>query len=119
MFYFQSPHCSKTKHSSPLPQTKEYGSSNHSFQPTNRNPLERIAQAQMQYLPLIKADLQLLKASEKEIIDKVIDYMSDWSQNLFSQYVNNDMPLKASKNGEVIGYELVFYRELPYSLKLY
>ncbi|WP_148270323.1 hypothetical protein [Haliscomenobacter hydrossis] len=73
----------------------------------------------MQYLPLIKADLQLLKASEKEIIDKVIDYMSDWSQNLFSQYVNNDMPLKASKNGEVIGYELVFYRELPYSLKLY
>lgn len=75
-------------------------------------------QTQVRYLPLIKADLQLLKASEKEIIDKVIDQMSDWSQNLFTQYVNNDMPLKASKNGEVIGYELVFYRELPYSLKL-
>ncbi len=76
-------------------------------------------QTQVRYLPLVKADLQLLKASEKEIIDKVIDHMSDWSQNLFSQYVNNDMPLKASKNGEVIGYELVFYRDIPYSVRVY
>jgi hypothetical protein len=29
------------------------------------------------------------------------------------------MPLKASKNGEVIGYELAFYRVLPYSLRVY
>lgn len=76
-------------------------------------------QTQIRYLPLVKADLQLLNASKKEIIDKVIDQMSDWSQSLFTQYVNNDMPLKASKNGEVISYELVFYRELPYSLKLF
>lgn len=45
--------------------------------------------------------------------------MSDWSQNLFSQYVNNDMPLKASINGEVIGYELAFYRDIPYSVRVY
>lgn len=76
-------------------------------------------QTQVRYLPLVKADLQLLKASEKEIIDKVIDQMSDWSQSLFSQYVNNDMPLKASKNGELIGYELVFYRDIPYSVRIY
>lgn len=76
-------------------------------------------QTQIRYLPLVKANLQLLKASEKEIADKVIDQMSDWSQNLFSQYVNNDMPLKASKTGEAISYELVFYREIPYSVRVY
>lgn len=74
---------------------------------------------QIRYLPLVKAHLQLLKASEKEIIDKVIDQMSDWSQSLFSQYVNSDMPLKASKNGEMISYELVFYRDIPYSVRIY
>lgn len=76
-------------------------------------------QVYVRYLPLVKADLQLLKASEKEIIDKVIDQMSDWSQSLFSQYVSNDMPLKASKNGELISYELVFYRDIPYSVRVY
>jgi transcriptional regulator with XRE-family HTH domain len=76
-------------------------------------------QMQMRYLPLIKADLQFLKASEKEIIDKVIDQMSDWSVTSIKNYTKKDMPMMATKDGEEINYELVFYRDTPYSVRNY
>jgi transcriptional regulator with XRE-family HTH domain len=74
---------------------------------------------QIRYLPLIKADLTELKASEKEIIDRVIEQMSDWSASAISNYSHNDMPWLASKEGEEINYELAFYREAPYSVRNY
>ena len=70
---------------------------------------------QTRYLPLAKPDLTKLLASQKEIIDKVIDQMSDWSAASISTYSHNDMPWKASKEGEIINYELAFYREPPFS----
>jgi transcriptional regulator with XRE-family HTH domain len=74
---------------------------------------------QTRYLPLIKADLKELKASEKEVIDKVIDQMSDWSAAAISNYSHKDMPWVASKEGEEINYELAFYREPPFSVRNY
>lgn len=74
---------------------------------------------QTRYLPLEKPDLQLLKASEKEIIDRVIEQFSDWSASAISEYSHKDMPWLASKHGEVINYELAFYRELPFSVRNY
>jgi transcriptional regulator with XRE-family HTH domain len=74
---------------------------------------------QTRYLPLIKANLMELKASEKEIIDKVIEQMSDWSATMISNYSHKDMPWLASKEGEDINYELVFYRDAPYSVRNY
>jgi len=74
---------------------------------------------QIRYLPLVKADLRQLKASEKQIIDHVIDQMSDWSANAISDYSHKDMPWLASKEGEEINYELVFYREAPYTVRGY
>lgn len=74
---------------------------------------------QTRYLPLIKPDLTQLKASEKEIIDKVIEQMSDWSASTISNYSHKDMPWLASKEGEDINYELAFYREAPYSVRNY
>lgn len=74
---------------------------------------------QTRYLPLEKADLTCLKASEKEILDKVIEQMSDWSAATISNYSHKDMPWMASKEGEVIDYELVFYREVPFSVRNY
>jgi transcriptional regulator with XRE-family HTH domain len=71
------------------------------------------------YLPLEKADLTELKASEKEIIDKVIEQMSDWSAAAISNYSHKDMPWLASKEGEEIHYELVFYRDAPFSVRNY
>ncbi|MBK7965764.1 MAG: DUF4065 domain-containing protein [Bacteroidetes bacterium] len=74
---------------------------------------------QTRYLPLEKADLTKLRASEKEIIDRVIEQMSDWSAAMLSNYSHGDKPWKASKEGEEINYELVFYRRPPYSIRVY
>ena len=74
---------------------------------------------QTRYLPLEKADLTELRASEKEIIDRVIEQMSDWSAAMLSNYSHGDKPWKASKDGEEINYELAFYRRPPYSIRVY
>jgi transcriptional regulator with XRE-family HTH domain len=74
---------------------------------------------QTRYLPLEKADLTALKASEKEVIDKVIEQMSDWSAAAISNYSHKDMPWLASKEGEEINYELAFYRDAPFSVRNY
>ena len=74
---------------------------------------------QTRYLPLVKADLTELKASEKEVIDSVIQQMSDWSAAAISNYSHMDMPWLASKEGEEINYELAFYRDAPFSLRNY
>lgn len=74
---------------------------------------------QTRYIPLSKADLTELKASEKEVIDKVIEQMSDWSASAISSYSHKDMPWLASKEGDEINYELAFYRETPFSVRNY
>lgn len=74
---------------------------------------------QTRYLPLKKADLTELRASEKDIIDSVIEQMSDWSAAAISNYSHKDMPWLASKEGEEINYELAFYRDAPFSVRNY
>jgi uncharacterized phage-associated protein len=67
----------------------------------------------------VKADLKELKASEAEVIDRVIEQMSDWSASAISEYSHKDMPWLVSKDGEEINYELAFYREAPFSVRNY
>jgi transcriptional regulator with XRE-family HTH domain len=74
---------------------------------------------QTRYLPMEKANLTELKASEKEVIDRVIEQMSDWSASSISNYSHKDMPWLASKEGEEINYELAFYRDAPFSVRNY
>lgn len=74
---------------------------------------------QIRYLPLEKADLEELKASETEILDRVIEQMSDWSAAAISNYSHKDLPWLASKEGEEISYELAFYRDAPFSVRNY
>ena len=74
---------------------------------------------QTRYLPLIKADLTGLKASEKEVIDGVLRQMSDWSASYISDYSHKDLPWEVTEEGKELSYELVFYRELPYSVRVY
>lgn len=74
---------------------------------------------QTRYLPLTKADLTELKASEKVVIDNVIAQLSDWSATAISNYSHKDMPWLASKEGEEINYELAFYRDAPFSVRNY
>ena len=74
---------------------------------------------QTRYIPLKKANLTRINGAEKEVIDQVIDRFSDWSAATISDYSHKDMPWKASQEGEVIDYELAFYREPPYSARTY
>ena len=74
---------------------------------------------QTRYMPVSKPNLSNLNAREKDVIDKVIDQYSDWSASAISEYSHKDMPWLATKDGEVIDYELVFYREVPYSVRNY
>ena len=74
---------------------------------------------QTRYLPLQKADLTQLQASETGALDWVIEQMSDWSAAAISNYSHKDLPWLASKEGEEINYELVFYRDAPYSVRNY
>jgi transcriptional regulator with XRE-family HTH domain len=74
---------------------------------------------QTRYIPLHKADLRQLKASEKEVLDRVIEQFSDWSAGALSEYSHQDIPWLVSKEGEEINYELALYREAPYSVRNY
>ncbi|MBK6836510.1 MAG: DUF4065 domain-containing protein [Bacteroidetes bacterium] len=58
-------------------------------------------------------------ASEKEVIDKVIEQMSDWTASMISEYSHNDLPWEVTDEGKDISYNLAFYREVPYSVRVY
>ena len=104
----------------PVPQRLEYVLNDM----INKGQIQRIktkyhGYPQTRYIPLEKADLKKLSGAEKDIIDKVIERFSDWSAAAFSEYSHKDMPWLATEDGEYIDYELVFYREIPYSVRVY
>ena len=68
---------------------------------------------------MVKPDLTVINGAEKEVIDRVIEQMSDWSASAITGYSHKDMPWLASKEGDEIDYELAFYREHPYSVRNY
>lgn len=93
-------------------------------QMVEENQLQRVKTeyygfTQIRYLPLTKANLIGLKASEKETMDRVIEQMSDWSASAISNFSHKDMPWLASRDGEEMDYELVFYRDAPFSVRNY
>ena len=70
-------------------------------------------------IPLVQSDLTELRASEKEVIDQVLIQTSNWSLSILEQYIHDDMPIKISKENEIIDYEFSLYREAPYSIRNY
>ncbi|MCH8011001.1 MAG: DUF4065 domain-containing protein [Candidatus Marinimicrobia bacterium] len=74
---------------------------------------------QTKYLPLRKSDLTQFKAHEKEIIDDVLNNLSNMNASEIRDYSHNDVPWQTTEDGEIIEYESVFYRTLPYSVRNY
>jgi len=81
--------------------------------------VEYLGYPHIRYIPMEKPDLTKLNAAEKEVIDQVIYRYSDWSASALKEYIRRDLPWKATDEGEFIDYELVFYRECPYSARTY
>lgn len=77
------------------------------------------AYPQTKYLPLRKPDLSKLKAHEIEVIDNVLNKLSDMNATQISEYSHSDVPWLTTEGGEVIEYESVFYRMPPYSMREY
>ena len=74
---------------------------------------------QTKYLPLRRPDLTKLRANETEIIDEVLEKLSDMNAAQISVYSHNDVPWLATEDGEIMDYETVFYRDSPYSVRFY
>jgi len=74
---------------------------------------------QTKYLPLRRADLSKLMANEIEVIDEVLNRLSDMNASQISEYSHGDVPWLTTANQEVIEYESVFYRTPPYSVRTY
>jgi len=74
---------------------------------------------QTKYLPLRKADLSGLKAHEVELIDGVLNRLSDMNASQISEYSHNDVPWLTTEKGKIIEYESVFYRTPLYSVREY
>lgn len=74
---------------------------------------------QTKYLPRRKPDLTKLKANEIEVIDDVLNRLSEMNASQISAYSHNDVPWMTTGDGEAIEYESVFYRTPPYSVRAY
>ncbi len=71
---------------------------------------------QRRFIPLQKANLTQINASEYHIIDTVLQQLLNMPEIQLKAYAQNDMPLRATQNKEWINYELAMYREPPYVL---
>lgn len=74
---------------------------------------------QTKYLPLRKPDLSKLKANGIEVIDEILNRLSDMTAAQISEYSHNDVPWLTTEEGKIIEYESVFYRTFPYSVREY
>jgi len=74
---------------------------------------------QTKYLPLRPPDLTILKASEIQLIDEVLDRLGGMNAGQISDYSHNDVPWLTAEDGGNISYEAVFYRAKPYSVREY
>lgn len=74
---------------------------------------------QTKYMPLRKPDRSKLNAREIEVIDMVLNRLSDMNATEISEYSHNDVPWLTTAEGEIIEYEAVFYRTPPYSMREY
>ena len=73
----------------------------------------------IKYLPGVHPNLMKLGAAEKEVIDRVLEQFSHWPANALNAYTSEEMPLRATKQGDAIDYELAFYRKSPHSVRIY
>jgi len=74
---------------------------------------------QTKYLPRRKPDLAKFRANEIEVIDDVLNRLSEMNASQISAYSHGDVPWVTTNDGEAIEYESVFYRTPPYSVRAY
>jgi transcriptional regulator with XRE-family HTH domain len=113
LLYTKQPHGPSPENISPILKEMETGEKLHKIKSSYKGI------PHYKYLPGVDANLMKLSAAEKEVIDRVIGQFSGWPSKALSHYAQDDMPFRATKSGEPIDYDLVFYRRPPYSVRVY
>ena len=72
---------------------------------------------QIRYIPLVKSNISLLNATEKEIIDNVIERLSPMNAKQVEDYSHKDIPYEITDDRNIINYETVFYRKDMHSVR--
>ena len=102
----------------PIPQARQYQSiiqkmkDNKEIRTFNQDYHGMI---QKRYVALKNYNISNFSIEEKEVIDKVINLLSDFSAKQIEDYSHGDIPWKSTKNNEVISYNLVIDRNPPYT----
>jgi uncharacterized phage-associated protein len=74
---------------------------------------------QTRYLPRRKPDLSIFRGHEIDLVNEVLDKLSNMNAAQISEYSHGDVPWLATEEGEIIEYEAVFYRTPLYSVREY
>lgn len=74
---------------------------------------------QQKFICLQEPKLSQLSAEEIQVVDKVISRLASMNATQISAYSHGDMPWKSAKDGEVLDYEMVFYRSDTYGVREY
>jgi len=74
---------------------------------------------QKRYMPLRGPDLSVLSGRELELVNEVLDRLSDMGARQISGYSHDDIPWLTADDGDIIQYEAVFYRTPKYSVREY
>lgn len=80
---------------------------------------EYFERAQTKYLARRRPNLSVLTAQELQVIEDVLTRLSDKNASEISEYSHGDVPWLATEDGQIIDYELAFYRTPPYTQRHY
>ena len=69
----------------------------------------------IRYLSFAEPDMKCLKKYEISHINSVLKDLVGFTGVYLAEYVQGDMPIIVAEEGEVLDYEFVFYREMPYA----
>lgn len=67
------------------------------------------------YINLVNHDINSLSPKERKVIDDVISSLSDMSASQIEEYSHGDAPWQLTANKELVPYNLVFERQVPYA----
>lgn len=74
---------------------------------------------QIKYIPLVKSNITLLTATDKEVIDNAIERLSSMNATQIEDYSHEDIPYEITADLDIINYETVFYRKEMHSVREY
>lgn len=84
-----------------------------------RIEIQKDQKKEKKLLAVSSPNLKCLNAAELEIIQQTISSFQNWSAQKIAEYLNEDIPHKVTEIGNLISYNLVFYRRGFHSVRTY